>query len=211
MSPQPFRAKLGFSRISNVKLLEEGRAAVLKMKNNPRFADCPVAIALLEEAVNILSDAMAAALDGGKLAIATRNSARQPVIQYMRQVTIYAEAKAKGDLEMYTATGLTAIVTTPSAPGALLPPLIRKLFRGPYPGRISLYIKAVLGAASYTIRFAAIDGTTPGIWKELPVSRVKSAIVISGLTPGVLYAFQACALGPEGNSRWSDSVTIRCG
>jgi hypothetical protein len=35
------------------------------MKNNPRFADCAVDIALLEEAVNNLSDAMSAALDGG--------------------------------------------------------------------------------------------------------------------------------------------------
>jgi hypothetical protein len=213
MSPRPFRAKIGFSRKSNGELVQEGGAVVLKMKNNPRFADCPVDIALLEEAVNNLWDSMSAALDGGKLAIETRNAARQPVIQYMRQVTIYAEAKSKGDPETFTATGLIPIATTPSVSGALLPPLIRRLFRGPYSGHISLYIKAVFGAASYTIRYAALeaDGTTPGVWKELPVSRVKSAIVISGLTPGVVYAFQVRALGPLGNSDWSDSSTIRCG
>jgi hypothetical protein len=64
----------------------------------------------------------------------------------MRQITIYAEAKSKGDLETFTAKGLTPIVTTPSASCALLPPLIRKPFRGPYSGQISLYVKAVLGA-----------------------------------------------------------------
>jgi len=66
----------------------------------------------------------------------------------MRQVTVYAERTSKGDLEMYTATGLTPIVTTPSESGALLPPFIRRLFRGPNSGQISLYIKAILAAAS---------------------------------------------------------------
>jgi hypothetical protein len=40
-----------------------------------------------------------------------------------------------------------------------------------------------------------------------PVTNIKTATTISGLTPAMTYAFQARAVTDTGYSDWSDSVT----
>jgi hypothetical protein len=45
----------------------------------------------------------------------------------------------------------------------------------------------------------------PATWTEIRLASWKAAI-ISGLTPGAMYTFQARALGPAGLTDWSDPV-----
>jgi hypothetical protein len=48
-------------------------------------------------------------------------------------------------------------------------------------------------------------------WTEQPVGQVKSPVVLTGLTPGTNYAFQARAtLKNNTYTDWSDSVTFIC-
>jgi hypothetical protein len=47
-------------------------------------------------------------------------------------------------------------------------------------------------------------------WTTIPISNVKSAIKISGLTPTTTYAFQVRKLVDSRYTDWSDSITFMC-
>jgi hypothetical protein len=55
-----------------------------------------------------------------------------------------------------------------------------------------------------------MTGNSPGPWTSIPIPKVNVKTTISGLTPGVTYAFQTQSLGSVGLSDWSDSTTIMC-
>jgi len=67
----------------------------------------------------------------------------------------------------------------------------------------------VKGARSYVIQYGAMGsgGTLPATWTATPAIKSKPATKINGLTPGTTYAFQVRALGHEGYTDWSHSVT----
>ena len=70
-------------------------------------------------------------------------------------------------------------------------------------------IGPVRGARSYFIQYGAIPpgGTAPIIWSTTPAVKSVPATKINGLTPATTYAFQVRALGPDGYTDWSPSIT----
>ena len=204
------RAQLGFFRIANPDLALRGQALVDGLTNNSNFLDLPNLDAL-RNAVNALDAANVAAQDGGKMAKAAQASARENLIEEYKLTAAYVIKTAAGDMEKITSANLPVI--TPKAvvepAGSLPPPVPRKLVRGPNPGELSLYTRAVPGAHGYQGRYAA-TWPTPGPWTEFPIPKVKSATTIRGLLPGTRYAIQVRALGDKDYSDWSDSITIMC-
>jgi hypothetical protein len=77
-------------------------------------------------------------------------------------------------------------------------------------GQIVVAVKAQAGAKSYFIRYAVMNGTTPGAWTTIAAASIQKPITISGLTPTTIYGFQAQALGVLGYSDWSAITTIIC-
>ena len=72
-------------------------------------------------------------------------------------------------------------------------------------------LMAQLGALAYLLRYTTVAaGGTLGTWTEIPVGKIKPATVVSGLTPGATYVFQARAQTNSGYSDWSESVTRIC-
>ena len=64
------------------------------------------------------------------------------------------------------------------------------------------------GAGSYEVRWAlVVPGGTPSSWTSKVFKSVKPAMVITGLTPGTTYVFQARAVTKIGHSGWSEPVT----
>ena len=76
--------------------------------------------------------------------------------------------------------------------------------------QIVVTVKSVAGGKSYFIRYAVMNGTTPGPWTTIPAASIQNASTISGLTPGTMYGFQVQALGVLGYSDWSAIETIMC-
>jgi hypothetical protein len=65
------------------------------------------------------------------------------------------------------------------------------------------------GAAGYQLQITACKDDIPQDWGEpIPVSNVKSATVISGLTPAVKYALRVRAQIANRYTDWSDYITI---
>ena len=85
---------------------------------------------------------------------------------------------------------------------------IRTVKLGPESGQAQVRLVAVPGAGSYELRWSPVPaGGVPTAWTTQPAVNVRSAMLVTGLTPGTTYAFQARAVLPSGYSDWSDSVT----
>ena len=64
-------------------------------------------------------------------------------------------------------------------------------------------------AGLFEIRYAPVPaGGVPTAWTTQQTMNVRSATVVSGLTPGTMYAFQARRYTSAGYTDWSDSVTL---
>jgi hypothetical protein len=132
------------------------------------------------------------------------------VIQGLRLLAVYVENNCKDDMEVFTSSGFIAKTTRVSAPQPVETPVIRKLDYGAISGQLLVTIKAVSGARSYNLRYAAMTNGTPGSWTTVAVPIIRKAVVVGNLTPGTVYAFEVQALGPLGTSDWSDSSTWMC-
>ena len=56
----------------------------------------------------------------------------------------------------------------------------------------------------------AVNGGAPTTWTTQGVLMVKSPVVLTGLTPGTTYFFQARALLKDGYTDWSDPISFIC-
>ena len=87
MSPR-VRAVAGFKRLTDPQLITTGRGVVKEMKGNPNFPNPPEEVKTLESAVDELSAALAAQVQGGTAATAHKNNKRDAVIATLTRGTL---------------------------------------------------------------------------------------------------------------------------
>jgi len=156
---------------------------------------------------NALGAANAAALDGGTKAVAQRNHCKEVVVKILNQLAKYVEANCKDDMTIFLSTGFKAQSSTKTT-AATASESIRYVKLGPNSGQAQVRLVAVPGAASYEVRWAPVPaGGVPTAWTGQPITNVRTITVISGLTPGTSYAFQARAVVQSAYTDWTDSVT----
>jgi hypothetical protein len=183
-----------------------------KVFNNLNFAPPqapppPVDEATLKAANTALASANAAALDGGKRAIAQRNHQKEVVVKLLKQLATYVETNCKDDMTIFLSSGFTAAAST--KPGS--PPVsesFRNVAAGANSGEMVLTLMRDPRAKSYELRMAQVGPEgVPGPWRNQPIADTRPATTVSGLTPGGTYVFQLRALTKAGYTDWSDSVT----
>jgi hypothetical protein len=152
---------------------------------------------------------MAEAVDGSKKVIAQRNKVRHTITTDLRILGRYVQKVANGDLATFKLSGFepAPAVRTPQVP---LSPNFRSINHGKIAGQLLVRMKGVPGATSYELRYAPETNGMPGSWTSQVITAIRSAIPVNGLTPGMVYAFQARALEKAGYSDWSDSATMMC-
>ena len=206
----PIRALTGFSTLNDANLVVQADAVIAGMTNNAAYPNPPIAIATFSTGVTTYSNAIAAALDGGKNAKAVREKQKKLVVADLRQLAMYVESNCNDDMPTFTSSGFVA-KSKPSPSAPVTAPVIKSVDYGTNSGQILVSIKSVSGAKSYNLRYASIgQGGTPGTWTIVNIGSIKKAITVGSLTPGTTYAFQAQALGAASLSDWSDSTTIMC-
>ncbi|HEY2379994.1 MAG TPA: fibronectin type III domain-containing protein [Terriglobia bacterium] len=155
-----------------------------------------------------LSAANSAALDGGRKAVAQRDHAKEVVVKLLDQLAKYVQGNCQDDVTILLSSGFKAQSSTKTA-AATACGSIRYFKPGPSSGQAQGRLVAVPGAGSYELRWAPVPaGGVPGAWISQPVMNLRSVTVISGLTPGATYAFQARAVVQSAYTDWSDSVTM---
>ena len=198
---------LGVTGILDADLVPRLNAVHDGMLNNPAYSTPPVDMAGFKAAIDAYSAAIAAALDGGKAAIAARDKRRADAVILFRLLGHYVEGACKGDLTTFLSSGFVAASTGQRTPAQPLPaPSIVSVDQG-NSGQLTVTVKAVPKARSYDLRYAPVPASGAAInWTTIALATVKPSAVVNNLTPGGTYTFQIRALGKLGFSDWSASV-----
>jgi len=166
----------------------------------------PFDLPMLLAAIQALSAANSAAIDGGTKAIAQRNHQKEVVVKLLNQLAKYVEANCKDDMTIFLSSGFKAASSTKTKPPTASEK-IRSIQPGEQSGQARVKLVKIPGAGSYELRWAAVPpGGVPSSWTTQPITSVRSATVVTGLTPGTTYAFQARAIIQSAYTDWSDSV-----
>jgi len=203
------KAATGFRGMKPEVVFSTSQAIYNALNGNANIPAPPVPFDLptLLAANQALSAANSAALDGGKKAAAVRNHCKEVVVKILDQLAKYVQANCKEDMAIFLSSGFKAQSSTKTMP-ATASEKIRSVKLSPESGQAQVRLVAVPGAGSYELRWSPVPaGGVPTAWTTQPVVNVRSAMLVTGLTPGTTYAFQARALLPSGYSDWSDSVT----
>jgi len=209
--PASLKAVTGFSSLDPNTLANTAHKVAKGIGGNPvHFPNPPIDPAALDASGNTLTEAVIAAMDGGKTAKAVVKKQRKLVIQDLNLLAVFVENVSNDDPAIFALSGFTAKPNGKSAPQPVAVPSFRSLDFGANSGQIVVTVKSVAGGKSYFIRYAVMNGTTPGPWTTIPAASVQKAITISGLTPMTMYGFQVQALGVLGYSDWSTTETIAC-
>ena len=102
------RPKLESSRLPDPDMLSRVTAIQTGLYPNPAFPSPPVDAASFTAAVAGYSAAIAAALDGGKTAIAERHKRREVLIAMLRLLGSYVESASNGDMTTFLSSGFVA-------------------------------------------------------------------------------------------------------
>ena len=209
--PVSLKAVTGFGKLDPNTLVNTAHHIATGVGGHPvYFPNPPIDPAALDASGNTLAEAVLAAMDGGKTAKAVVNKQRKLIIQDLNLLAVFVQNVSNDDPVIFAASGFTAKKTGKSAPQPVDVPSFRSLDFGVYSGQIVAAVKAVARSKSYFIRYAVMNGTTPGSWTTIPAATIQKGITISGLTPATTYGFQVQALGVLGYSDWSAIETIIC-
>ena len=209
--PASLKAVTGFTKLDPNALANTAHNVATKIGGNPLyFPNPPVDPAALDASANTLTEAVIAALDGGKTAKAVVKKQRKLIIQDLNLLAVFVQNVSNDDPVIFAASGFTPKPAGKSAPQPVAVPSFRSLDFGANSGQIVVTVKSVAGGKSYFIRYAVMNGTTPGPWTTIPAATIQKPITISGLTPTTIYGFQVQALGVLGYSDWSPVTTIIC-
>src|SRR5215831_15732507 len=194
--PVSLKAVTGFGKLDPNTLVNTAHHIAKGVGGNPvYFPNPPIDPGALDASANTLTEAVLAAMDGGKTAKAVVKKQRKLIVQDLNLLAVFVQNVSGDDPVIFAASGFTAKQTGKSAPQPVAVPSFRYLDFGMNSGQVLVAVKRVAGARSYFIRYAVMNGTTPGPWTTVPAATIQKAITISGLTPQTLYGFQVQALG----------------
>jgi hypothetical protein len=173
-----------------------------QMTDNPGYLTPAIALASLTEAAETFMADVAAALDGGRLATATKNASRAGLILLLRQQAAYVQSVAGTDLALLLSSGFQAISTNRAQ--IVLPQAVIKTVGTPQSTKLSTTVNPLKTARGYEVRYK----TETGEYLTARFSTSSRNILIEGLTPGVVYTVQARAVGGlTGYGDWSNPVS----
>jgi hypothetical protein len=207
--PASLKAVTGFGKLDPNALANTAHHVAKAIGGNASyFPNPPVDPAALDASATTLSNAVLAAMDGGKTAKAVVKKQRKLIVQDLNLLAVFVQNVSNDDPVIFAASGFTAKPTGKSAPHPVEVPSFRSLDFGINSGQVVVAVKSVPGAKSYFIRYAVMNGTTPGPWTTVPAATIRKPVLVSGLTPITMYGFQVQALGVLGYSDWSTTETI---
>jgi hypothetical protein len=207
--PASLKAVTGFGKLDPNTLANTAHHVAKGISGHPSyFSNPPVDPAALDASATTLSDSVLAAMDGGKTAKAVVKKQHKLIVQDLNLLAVFVQNVSNDDPVIFAASGFTAKPAGKSAAQPVAVPSFRSLDFGIYSGQVVAAVKSVAGAKSYFIRYAVMNGTTPGPWTTVPAATIRKPITVSGLTPITMYGFQVQALGVLGYSDWSTTETI---
>jgi hypothetical protein len=206
---QNARILTGFRSLTNEQLANVATAVITGMTGNKAFSNPPVDLAVVQTARDEYAVALAAMVQGGTTATATKNNKREGLIGLLEKLAFYVQTHCGDDREVLLSSGFPATrLRTPST--AAERPSIISVDNG---SRTELVVKAagVRRARCYELRTAVVDTAgTPGAWQSRGFFSNSRSMLVDGLTPGANYSFQVRAMVTAGLTEWSDPIAHLC-
>jgi len=204
MSPR-VRAVIGFKRFNDPQLVTTGRGVVKEMKDNPNFPNPPEELKALESAVEELSAALAAQVQGGTAATAHKKNKRDAVIDLLVKLAHYVQDNCGQNPAALLSSGFQ-LATNNRAKS----PVGKAAILSIDPGKsteLVMKLNPIDNARIFKVEFAAVGpNNTPGDWKDAGLFTNSRSITVGNLVPGTTYVFRAQAVGTTGSGDWSDPV-----
>ena len=202
------RIKLNLSRLPLPQKIDKARQIVKALTANPDVPTPTPALAGVNTATSDVDTAAAAAQasrQDAKTKTTDQTNKEDVVDRLLTQLAAYVESVAGDNQKMIQGAGMDTKAQGVSSSGTPSAPLALAATAGDHDGEIDLGWDTVAGAKSYVIEKSP-DPPTPTSWLHAGVS-TKSKMTISGLTSGTRYWFRVAAVGPSGQSGWSDPAT----
>jgi len=199
--------KLNLRSLSVPDKVNKGRQIVTAMTNNANFSNPHPPLSEIATSINTLEQTYASLLSAkadAKAKASAQEDAEAKVDQGLSQLAAYVESIAGNDAKIVTSAGLETKASR-SAPAALLPPQGLSATAGDHDGTIDLSWKKIAKAKSYTIEVSPDPPTTES-WAHTAIATA-SFSTIANLTSGKRYWFRVAAIGPMGQSGWSEPAT----
>jgi hypothetical protein len=117
----------GFSKFTDGELLIFAQHVLKMMSGNSNFPNPVVSMAALAAIIAAFQAALAAAQDGGKNAVATKDSIRPQLVSVLRQLAMYVQSVADGDPSIIDSSGFQTRSQSYSPQPRPAVPRIRKI------------------------------------------------------------------------------------
>jgi hypothetical protein len=199
---QQVRVSLGFAQLTDGNLgpfaggVIDGLTATAAV-----FNALPIPVATLTGLKETFDTALIATVDGNTQQTAAKNNARAALIAALRKNALYVEIASNNDLALLLSSGYQA-ASTNRAQSPLQQVEVVAL-ENSASGELKARVRVQPNTKVYEGRIRAVGGEF-GPTITFANSR---AILFKGLTAGVNYIVQICAIGGStGRSDWSDPV-----
>src|SRR5260370_19775889 len=152
----PLHVALGYASVTDADLVAQGLAGHDGVKAHAELFPNPPDLQVVSVAIQSFQNAMVAAQDGGKKAVAEKKKQRTALIKVLRPLGHYVEANSKDDPTILAASGFKTVnkVRVPAQPmeqGAIV-----GVAHGPMAGQLVGQGKTQRNARSYVLRYASI-------------------------------------------------------
>lgn len=196
------RASLGFAQYSDSALSDFYTSVYASLNGNASFTNLPITLAAFEALGTAFIEKLAAAFDGGKLAVAEKNVARAALVAALRQLASYVQTVAGDNLPVLLSSGFQPVSQNTSQ--LPLPKPVVENIDNFQSTKLLMRLKAMPNMKALEARRK--HGTND--WQPAGIFTQARKVVQEGLTPGTTYDFQFRAHGGStGVSDWSDPIS----
>jgi hypothetical protein len=199
------KAAIGFlTQAGDDRLIGDVQGAINGLTDNPNFPTPAPTLKTVTTALTAFIDAVAAAVNGGRVETAAKKARRAELVSLMRQLAAYVTLTADGDLEKLLSSGFPYQKPDRTRVGILPAPTAPTLRFGGKSGQLDATVSPIYGAGSYNWRVALASSPTTFVQTAQTVGGRYS---FQGLTPGQAYSVEVNAVGAAGPGDWSDAST----
>lgn len=170
------------------------------LKTNPLFPALPVNATALAALQTAFQNAITAAAQGGTVATALKEEARDALVAALRQNAAYVQSLGLTNLSDVLSSGYD-VVNTNTVRSPLSQPIFTLDNRNTT--ELTVELQAVPNAKAYQVQFT----TGAAAWQDAGIYPNTKGIRLTDLTPGTVYQVRIRAVG--GSTQYSDwSATV---
>jgi hypothetical protein len=173
-------------------------------KNAVLVPNLPVSIIAFTALQAVYQDSMSAATLGGPKDTSAQNDAHDNLVVAMRQIAAYIQSLNLTVTQVLT-LGFDVVIWN-NSPVAIVAPLMTGLDNS-LTTQLGVGFQTVNGAKAYHVQYC----TGTGAWVDAGIWPNTKGIVLTGLTPGMVYSVRVRGVG--GSTRygpWSATMSLMC-